>query len=281
MVLVNGHAHLNLEDFLFWLIFFQLHLYYIIYAIFGSLGFVLLVSVYINFAQNELAQEMIKLNSEIKQEIEKTRKLKLEKLIPKIVYLREFNRVNFQLAHLCTSFSAYIAFCRPFLSTLFPLYIGLFCYIAFAILFVGVPTLQKYVYSVALVVITALLFAITYQCAKVVKRNGRISKQMAIFAFLYNQLVQQEKFKKIILAGEVNQTGIFINGKLLIKVFIHSLKLPKTKHFIFKIESFASSTRLKVFTFRVAGNYRITNKTFNLVSFQNCKSLFLIEILIY
>ncbi len=234
MVVINGHANImnNFSDFLFWTVLFQPHLYYIVYGIFASLAYVLLVSVFINAAQKELKEETIILNFELKKMIVNFSKQDSEDETihnfndnKKIIFhlLSKFYQVNQKLSALCTAFQAHITFCRPLLSIIFPLYIGISCYIAFAIAFVGVPTMQKYVYLVALTVVTTLLFVITAQCAVVVKENGRLSKQMAVFAFLYCQFLDAKNTN-----CKTQRNSIFtlndnwkVFGRMLFKVIWH------------------------------------------------------------
>ena len=114
----------------------------------------------------------------------------------------------------------------------------------YLIIFVSdVAFFMKILYGQAIFSINTFSFALTKQCAAVVRNNKRLEVQNKIFCFKLLHLLQ----------GQTNQ-NIYNKNQIV---------------FLLKTETFQASKRLYSFVFKLAFNRRITPNSFNIVKIYN------------
>lgn len=165
-----------------------------------------------------------------------------------------FNR---QYLFICQLIDAYAEHYWPLLTLVYVYTIGLQCYTCFVVLmYASIPFLYRSTLAVGTLSMGSLLFIDTHFLASVAKNNGRILK----INYQYYQLMQGRRAHGL------------INPRHLLKVSLVRLKFAHFSchvcYFCFglKAESFHNSRRLRYYAFSLFGNYRITSKSFYMVS---------------
>ena len=221
----NQNHQTTLLSLTFWFIF-PIYLAYIIYSLFAFVFYLIMISKYIQIRQNSIHKNFIILNQHLKSPIYSIRSI-----------WKVYNHINKRTNIICYEIHEYSHYCKPILSILIPFYISIQCYVLYiAAITDEISFEQKTFFAIAFFETNLILFYITNQCAKVANYNRQIEVQNQIF-YLLNFVKDYYKRSK-------------------------SCSILKQQ---LKTESNLQWKRLKSFTFRVIGNYRITSKTFIMV----------------
>mgnify|MGYP007002791838 CR=1 FL=1 len=150
------------------------------------------------------------------------------------VYYSEFVSLSSKLHEICLSIEAYAQYWNPFLCVLFPYFISMQCYLAYAAFFLKTKNFfERSLLLHGMIESVMVLFIIINRCAQVVRLNGRLEGQCK--AYIMQQMA--------VFAGT-----------------IHLRDLIKADN--------VQSNSLKKYSFKVFANYRIGPKTFYIVLYQ-------------
>lgn len=152
---------------------------------------------------------------------------------------KTFISLHRKLTFLCQATEAYSRRCTPFLCVVFPFYITVQCYLLYIAVFVDTPPEQVAIFYVSIVGCNMFLFVITHECAGIVKNNGtfeRLTREYICECHL--RLKQSEP----------------------------NVNLLQLKRQLVKMDLFQGNKRLSRYTFKMFAYFRITSKTYYMVS---------------
>ena len=146
---------------------------------------------------------------------------------------RVYFNLSRTLLHICRQISTYNHATWPYLSILIPYFAFLQCYFIYITIFVDIPLFQTYFCYYIIVEFNLFLFALINKCACVEQ---------------YNRLIERE------------------NKRFYLKHISTCRKFKRSDITWILKTADRAEMQLKKYCFRIWGNYKITNKTYHLVS---------------
>ncbi|KAH9403472.1 hypothetical protein TYRP_015364 [Tyrophagus putrescentiae] len=241
--LTNGVYSTSPTSIIYWVFIFPTNIFYYCSSILGSVIYTLLTSNYIVIWQKAIYKKTTNKMAHFEKKFNKVENRKNNQTdhyqfideqarFQSLLYFRSFLAQNGRWNELCSALSAYSRLCQPLLSTIFPFIITIQCYLLYIILLLpsaSIPPSFKYVCLLTITEFNLFLLVVTNQCARVVTFNRRFHKLNRKF---YDSLQQNNA--------------------------LHGI-------YVLKAELLQDHGRFGPFGFRLVGDYRITNRTFNAV----------------
>lgn len=172
--------------------------------------------------------------------------------------------INRHIVAICTDLNEYARFWAIYLSILFSCYILLQCYLTYAILFgmkgAVVASWWRALFPLLTVALVGAEVGLIKECACVVSLNRKLLNQNRIFRMCYQNNVGW--FGAAVPHRNILKVCYRDGGKFVEGSFVHSHT---------QAESLQDSRLLHWYAFRLFGNYRITRKSFHIVSNKEVK----------
>ncbi|KAH9397284.1 hypothetical protein TYRP_003594 [Tyrophagus putrescentiae] len=240
---------------------FPLYMFYIVYALFGTILFTMLACKYIRMRQRDVCCQFTGLIAEVEGRDFQKRRMTLEERGVVVIMVnkgrvlkfrgfsdkeevdgsgglrrgtiwRRYLLQNLRLVATCRMVREYNRFCWPLLSVLFPYYILVQCYLAYAVFFTPIPPLIAAIFYIAISEVNLFLFFIIRQCARVHQYNGQMEAANRTFYF-----------------------------RFLVSGGFQVARAPA----MVKAQFFFAHQRLLPYTFKLANLYMITTKTYHVI----------------
>ena len=96
-----------------------------------------------------------------------------------------FEQYNGRLVDNCQYIREYAHNCNGLMSIIVPFYIFVQCYMIYIVTLTELPIEQSLIFCVATVECNFFLFAITHECAYIVKLNNALEKENRVFAYYF------------------------------------------------------------------------------------------------
>lgn len=195
---INDVYRMSLLEGPVWLYLFPGILFYILYALFGIIFFVLQTSKFANIRQKTILE---KLNC-LTLQISKGKPLPTKN---SMCFFQSLLKLNQQAVELCADIEAFSRYWTPYLTLFFVACISVQSYLAYIFLFVpNLPFLERYIFLLGVLQLNLLLFFFIHYCAKVVKLNRQIEIVNGKFYLSFLQSDGLERSKSIQLILKVN-----------------------------------------------------------------------------
>ncbi len=209
---LNGCFRFEVGSLLFWFLLFPLYMFYIVYALFGTILFTMLACKYIRMRQRDVCLQFTGLIAEVEGRDFQRRRMTIEERgggdngkqgqgfevsrffrqggsgsggLRRGTIWRRYLLQNLRLVATCRMVREYNRFCWPLLSVLFPYYILVQCYLAYAVFFTPIPPLIAAIFYIAISEVNLFLFFIIRQCARVHQYNGQMEAANRTFYFRF------------------------------------------------------------------------------------------------
>lgn len=203
-----------------WLLLSPAIAFYILYALYGIIAFVIATSKYAHIRQKAVIGKLSRLNRRLGFGLEE--RPKTAKSLRR--FWRQFISLNRTVIGLCSDIEAFSRYWRHFLTILFGTFITMQCYLAYIVFFIPSLTfVQKYIFIYVIVEVDFILFFFIHYCAKLVKANGRIegeSRQFYVRFLLLGGGFEGESFLPNILKVYKNYFCNFFSFIFNFKILI-------------------------------------------------------------